>query len=499
MRLKKQIAAAALAMIMTVSAYGCAGATAEAKNIKITIRGTSQISKKSSKEFTVPWKDSYFSAPSTDFNSKLAYVSMAYSAAAYTDNKASYVHQALKSAGFTGISSGSSYSSNSREGIGYTIARKKLADGHTLLAVILRGSSGKEWYGNFDIAQSSASSTAADIHYNFKQAETKVMNSLKQYYRENQLTAEHTRIWITGHSRGAAVANLLAAEVNQSGLADISNIYAYTFAAPNTVKQPVSWDNIFNLMNQGDFFTGVPLKQWDYKRYGRDIVLNDLFLKAGLSQTKIDQGIAIPFKTYTGAAYSDYSYDVSGMNQLISQAAVMSPDVSNYYSRKLSFGSEKITMYQYFQLLADVMAGDDASRAEATRKLGKSVLGADDYSQLSVALMNLALSGNVYYAHMPENYLSWLQIMSDSDMDLEGSMKPVILKKAGKTKLAAGKKSTYQALALGTDSPIRWSVSNKKLASINKKGVLTARKKGTVKITAKAGKAKGVFTVKITK
>lgn len=499
MKLRKRLLATALVIATVFSSYGCVGSAATAKNVKVTIKGTSQISKKEKTTFAVKWDDSYFKKSSSEFNSKLAYISMAYSASAYSEKEATNVKNALKGAGFSKISSGNSYSANSKEGIGYTIASKSLTNqaDETLIAVVLRGSYGKEWYGNFDIAKDSNSASNDAVHYNFKQAESTVMKALQQYYKENEMTAEHTKIWITGHSRGAAVANLLAAEVNESTLTDMTNVYAYTFATPNTAKNTTAYDNIFNILNQGDFFTGVPMEKWGFHRYGVDITLDKLFQKAGLTRTQIDNSVAIPFKAFTGDVYGNHSYDVTGMSNVLNQATSMVSDTTNYYTMKLTFGSDKATMYQYFQTIGDLMVGDDNAKATATRKLGKSVLGNDDYSTLSVALMNLAISGNVYFAHMPENYLSWLQIMSDSNMKQNGSMNPIILKKSGKTTVQKGKKATYKVMALGTNKTIKWSVSNKKVAAITSKGVLTGKKKGTVKVTAKAGKAKATYTVKI--
>jgi len=73
-----------------------------------------------------------------------------------------------------------------------------------------------------------------------------------------------TKFIITGHSRGGAVANLLAVEMNFNSLYfDRNNIYTYTFASPRTVtifsaaSNPIH-GNIFNIVNRRDVVTSLP-------------------------------------------------------------------------------------------------------------------------------------------------------------------------------------------------------------------------------------------------
>lgn len=90
-------------------------------------------------------------------------------------------------------------------------------------------------------------------------------------------------ILVTGHSMGAAIANILAARLN--GIMDPGNVYAYTFATPRTVNEAVSgnqavnYPNIFNILNSNDVVTYVPLtitlpvvNYW--KRHGIDLYIN---------------------------------------------------------------------------------------------------------------------------------------------------------------------------------------------------------------------------------
>ena len=62
--------------------------------------------------------------------------------------------------------------------------------------------------------------------------------------------------------------------------------------------------------------------------------------------------------------------------------------------------------------------------------------------------------------------------------------------KLSKTRLTLYLKKSATLKVKGTKKKVKWSSSNKKVASVSKKGKVTAKKKGTATITAKVGKMK---------
>lgn len=166
----------------------------------------------------------------------------------------------------------------------YTLASKTVIseeDGRpaTLLFVGIRGTYGAEWLSNFNFLGQSL----GDVdHRGFKSAKEEVEEAVRAYTRELGADPTRTRILVTGHSRGGAIANLLAADLDNasdsdSALAPASGIYAYTFAAPCATRadnrHSQTFDNIFNVVNEADIVTQLPLPAWGFGRYGSTVTL----------------------------------------------------------------------------------------------------------------------------------------------------------------------------------------------------------------------------------
>ena len=75
--------------------------------------------------------------------------------------------------------------------------------------------------------------------------------------------ADEKVILITGHSRGAAIANILGTFFEAS---DGFSSYTYTFATPNTTtdKNASSYKTIFNIKNADDLIPYLPIETWAF-------------------------------------------------------------------------------------------------------------------------------------------------------------------------------------------------------------------------------------------
>ena len=107
-----------------------------------------------------------------------------------------------------------------------------------------------------------------------------VLTNVENYLSSTGL--QNPIILVTGHSMGAAIANILAARLN--GIMDPDNVYAYTFATPRTVNEAVSgnqavnYPNIFNILNSNDGITYLPSTPFSieerWRRHGIDLYIN---------------------------------------------------------------------------------------------------------------------------------------------------------------------------------------------------------------------------------
>ena len=181
--------------------------------------------------------------------------------------------------------------------VGWSTARKTITlNGKrtTIVALILRGGGyGGEWVSNLHTG-------AGHAHSGFIIPVHEVFADLKNYLAAAQQKGELgvVKLWMGGYSRGAAVANLLAARVNKElpGL-ERENVFVYTFATPvalgpqdypnlqqdydnnhnadGSLKESWGESNIFNIISSGDVVPRVLPAEWGFYRNG-----NDRFLPA---------------------------------------------------------------------------------------------------------------------------------------------------------------------------------------------------------------------------
>ena len=153
-----------------------------------------------------------------------------------------------------------------------SLLNTKRLDG--LVVVDIRGSvTAMGWYNDI-MTQLSAKSNR------FAALAEEVLTNVNNYIRLMGL--QDPIVLITGHSMGAAIANILAARLN--GIMDPDNVYAYTFATPRTVNEAVSgnqavnYPNIFNILNSNDAVTYVPSSFFSieehWRRHGIDLYIN---------------------------------------------------------------------------------------------------------------------------------------------------------------------------------------------------------------------------------
>lgn len=246
---------------------------------------------------------------STVYNPKLSHMLIALSNAAYDVNN---IKDSMKELGFSDSNIYCHYiPGDFSDVIAYAIAKKTLPSGKNLVLVTVRGSSSSlDWLSNFAIGNSVA---GCFWHAGFESAVNEVYSDLSRIVA-NDFT--NTTFVVTGHSRGAAVANLLEVKLFDAKV-PTQNVYGYNFACPDVAAGlPTGWNwlgehnNIFNIGNAPDpvsvvpgvfgsaFLSAIPGTTWG--KFGQSRWFSKNW--NNLSETTLD----LSFSAHDQKAYLDY-------------------------------------------------------------------------------------------------------------------------------------------------------------------------------------------------
>lgn len=273
----------------------------------------------------VTWDDGWFFESPYAYNHELARACSVFSALAYAESShyqksyqtPPYMEQALGELGFGEVSTDSyQYRSEvmdqvlnlvtrQEDTVAYTLARKRVTgpDGSTrsVILVAVRGSYGSEWLSNLNIGTTAAERMAQQYnHSGYVEAADEIAAALVPWMSESHERGDKVSLLLVGHSRGGAIANLVAARADDElaqlasdpsgaaaaakagagdalGMASGDTVAGYTFASPGCTTtadaRAARYQNIFNIVNSADLVPQLPLASWGYARYGVDLCL----------------------------------------------------------------------------------------------------------------------------------------------------------------------------------------------------------------------------------
>ncbi len=162
------------------------------------------------------------------------------------------------------------YDNVTEDNAGVIFAKKSVIynnEPRTLTIVIISGTLDVQWKGDMDVSSNEGLSGDPEEHSSFTKAKNDIREKLGEYLQDGA----NSLLLITGFSRGAGVANLLANELTENKLSGkISDVFAYTFATPNTTNNNIIESfktNIFNFCFNDDFVT-KSLSSWGWDKYG---------------------------------------------------------------------------------------------------------------------------------------------------------------------------------------------------------------------------------------
>ena len=367
----------------------------------------------------VRWNDGWFWETSLRYNHNLAKSAMALAAAAYAgkDNMKS-VYSVFEfpteEKGSTFFAKYPSVTVADNDFVGYSFATKEIYNTETgescpLVVISVRGTpKNEEWYSNFNIGTDGT-------HDGFYIAAYDLQVNLDQYIssmRSMGYDMDRAKFLVTGHSRGAAVANIIAAvlTVPANGYAEKENVFAYTFATPavSTFAQKTGYDNIFNIINAEDFVTQVPLgeKKWGYKRYGNDLVLPSKSFYATDYFGDVYYKMSQEYLTITGGKHYVPYEGCQAVNGLTSYLYSVAPNTYAYYHKIFgSMTSVRMTLDGYFTKMADFLVDESAFNL-----VEFGVAGINELIPITAFfVINEKIDQRIFSTHSPASYLAWMR------------------------------------------------------------------------------------------
>lgn len=370
----------------------------------------------------IDWNLNQFKQSALQYNSSLARTSLGLSAASYKDLKQerpnTYIDTALKQMGFENIEHNIN---NGKNTVGYSIAFQKLDNEEFLFVVVLQGTQEMEWYGNFNVADGiynkNKSLSKVQTHESFDRASNVVVNKLNRYIEKQIGDNKKIKIWITGHSRGAAVANLTAAKLIELKIYKKRNIFVYTFAAPNVSTKAVPYKNIYNLVNGEDLITYCPLEQgWNFKRYGVTYLFPiKPYTEEKVYQRKLKEMKSVYQKQTNSLYKGNIMQSVKPLANLVKELNKLAGNVEEYYSKRYIIldnkKEEKYSLREYFDLVASLIT---KSEVVETKLLINSINS--PFKPIANYLTINTINGQIIGAHMPDTYISWLEVTDENEL-----------------------------------------------------------------------------------
>ena len=343
-----------------------------------------------------------------------------------TDSTSANIVQLMRDLGFSRITA--DYQNLGLDTIGYAIANREISDaqGDTarLILIAVRGGGYRqEWASNFTIGLSKE-------HQGFSEAASMVFETAKTYLSELRDDGYDgaVKFWITGYSRGAAVANLTAQRL--TALADSEtgfsrdDVFAYCFACPRNVvldsadalSDASAYDNIANIVHYADFVPKIPLAPWGYGRYGKTYYLPAPELTAQYSDAlgKMSQSLgaffgAIRPELDTTAAQQS----VWALTHLLNNQGRRTDRFTDTMAVHVGSQSAFVDMVQ--GAFRDVIAATGG--ADGFGAFFHVLMGLPDYyERYEQSILPITQNGTqISLAHAPELYLAWLDTLERAD------------------------------------------------------------------------------------
>lgn len=380
-------------------------------------------------EIPLSYNDSFFADSSYSYNHDLAKATLKLAMSAFVSDKsrrgdadgdAKNAYDFLKKIGCdSNAIRDYGYDSEPTTGsIACVIGSKQLKNQEeTLLIVAVRGQGyAAEWGGNFEVGPN------LTYHKGFEKAANTVIGRLNSYINSMEDISGPVKLWITGYSRAAATANIVAGKLvnGEESLPDkvtlkAKDLFAYTFETPAGVKSShvphaEKYHNIFNIINSTDFVPKVAPSIWGYSRFGIDCFLPDL-------SRENNSQVYTTYRELMGKPYTR-PFEAPVRQSLFLELAVGKLAVT--------IGGEAMYVVEDQQTLINSCA--EHNGLPGLEVLFNACLRRAALANAESIVLILDKANQIEFSHYPENCLAMMETLTDESAYWDGEYKYYIVK-----------------------------------------------------------------------
>ena len=264
------------------------------------------------------------------------------------------------------------------------------ADGNytRVWAIGIQGTEGTpQWIDNLNVGTGEYHAGFLSLARLIKNDFTTYRQSInRQYPKPNGENYLDDKVWICGHSRGAAAANILGGDLLLGSAADgkfsEENIYCFCFACPNVSKGSMSaYNHVKNYLFDADVVPRLPLRSWGYTRYG---VIAGHYSDSTISTVQNERVLLTTTDTYT-------------ITSVLEDLSLTTDHVQ--------------IMHDLAEYLTNNMTGDESGK-EKLSKLVKAIKNVAEQKVPVIALIDLMRGENFITAlgntHDSWTYYQWM-------------------------------------------------------------------------------------------
>ena len=366
-----------------------------------------------------------------------------------------------------------------RDGLCYVMANRKVNvdnKDYDLIFISFVGSVGAQWYSNFDPLGVDSEfeyspqeidrrkSLKSQLHFGFDDARKYVYDRFCDYVDRfmPKLNPERTKVILTGHSRGAAAANLFAMQLINYGenindglfpagrkIANKENIYTYALATPNYIRIPKKeqqekdplYCRIFNFENPEDFVTKVLPSEWcDFGKVGTSLVFPSVDNEPDNYRYYLYRMQKYYARFSNGEKYHHFPKGEENVYDLVQGIVSKVHSIDEFYNLKLSLNDMKASVQEFFIMSLCTYLAETGEKQEKANQLmvnafaqpvfraktSPVILKINDFFVVNEGLSSVPVAGapfQKYFSqgHMAITYCSFIMSMNGDEMKFRPS------------------------------------------------------------------------------